>query len=134
MKMKSFKPILFVLVLVFFILVFTSIFMMSKKDSNDFQSFPPFPETPYDDVYEIEARRGEYRVLLTARKSPTVVGNYLKVENYWWREWDEEGNEEWLRYVNDYYYILYPIGDIAIKVIHISDEDNTAHIVEFGYR
>ena len=90
-----------------------------------------FSESPYDNVYEIETYSGNISVLLTTQTLPTIEGKYLKVENYWWREWDEEGNEEWLRYKNDYYYVLYPI-EHAVIIRRIPDKNNTAHIVIFG--
>lgn len=94
-------------------------------------SYPSFSDSPYDNVYEIQTYSGNISVLLTTQTLPTIEGKYLKVENYWWREWDEEGNEEWLRYLNDYYYVLYPIEQ-AVIILHIPDKNNTAHIVIFG--
>ncbi len=126
------QQILWILLVI--LLVTTSIWGMGRaQDLKDIQTYPLFSESPYDDVYEIETWHGDTNVLLTTRTLPIVEGNYLKIENYWWREWDEEGNEEWLRYANDYYYTLLPLEHTFYQILHIPDENNTAHIVKFGY-
>lgn len=88
-----------------------------------------FSEHPFDDVYEVTYATDWGMVELTTKEIPEIEGNTLKVINYWRQEYDEEGNEEWIRYDSDYYFVLIPIND-GVIVRHIPDIDNTASVVK----
>ena len=98
----------------------------------DSSEYFPFPDSPYDNVYEATFYSDNASWVMTSRTIPRINGNAIVITNYWWQEFDEEGNEEWLRYDNDFYQIAIPINKVSIKVIHIPDKNNTAHVVLFG--
>ena len=89
----------------------------------------PFPANPYDNVYESIFYSDNGSWVMTSGTCPYVEGNAIVITNYWWQEFDEEGNEEWLRYYNDFYRMVIPLDRVSVEIIHITDENNTAHVV-----
>jgi len=116
--------------LIVFILVMSFVSISCVVASKQY----PFSENPYDDVYEINFYSENNSLVMTSRTCPIIEGNTIIVTNYWWREFDEEGNEEWLRYHNDFYRSIIPLNNVSVEVIHITDKNNTAHVVEMWGR
>lgn len=79
-------------------------------------TWPAVPESPKDCLFAI--RQGD--ILLTAPNYSCGDG-FVAVINYWWREYDEEGNTEWLRKAEDKYKIYLSIEDGPIEVRTIKD-------------
>ncbi|KKL18656.1 hypothetical protein LCGC14_2473330 [marine sediment metagenome] len=75
-------------------------------------------ESPLASEYAVQ----QGGMLFTTDEYPVAeFNNYFKITNYWWREYDEEGNTEWLRRDEDWYIIYLNILDGPITVREIKD-------------
>jgi hypothetical protein len=90
----------------------------------------PFSDSPYDNVYESTFYSDNASWVITSKTCPIIDGNSIIITNYWWQEYDEEGNEEWIRYENDFYRMVIPLNKASVEIIYMPDKENNAHIVQ----
>lgn len=114
------------------VFIFVSILVVLITSTSCTEPRYPFSDSPYDDVYESTFYSDTGSWVMTSRTCPYVEENAIIITNYWWEEFDEEGNEEWLRYNNDFYRMIIPLSKASVEILYIPDKNNTAHIVIFG--
>lgn len=92
----------------------------------------PFPDTPYDNVYETTFYKDGESQVITSSGCPIIDDSVLYITNYWWQEFDEEGNEEWVRYEDrDFYRMVVPFSSItSVEIIKIDSADDTAKSIK----
>ena len=97
------------------------------------QKTEAIPETPFSAKYAVNKYiMGQGERVLTTDTAPIKEDDCVRLINYWWRENDEEGNIQWLRRTEDYYYVLLPLSDgtITVRIIKDGQIAETVHVYE----
>lgn len=97
------------------------------------QNIVAVPESPFSAKYVVKQWSSELPSLVaTTDTLPKEAGDSIRITNYWVLRYDDEGNAEWLRRDEDYYYIILPIGDgvITVRQIKVGQIDEIIHTYE----
>jgi hypothetical protein len=92
----------------------------------------PCPKSPYGGgIYEATFYNDNESYVVTSQDCPVIEGDYVVITNYWWQEWNEDGGEEWIRYENEFYRMIVPLGEIkSVEIIYMRDKNTNAHVID----
>ena len=113
------KNLIFAIVIVIMLLFI--VFAVADYTKVSPSSFPDVPDSPFSAIYVFEQQTEYGQRTMTTNIVPRIYGDTIRISNYWWREYDEEDNTEWLRRAEDYYSIYFSTADGVITVRDIKD-------------